>query len=245
MKFAVQTISWGCRPSDIHGALEAIGEAGFKGIELCQQENDFPPGYDLIGQLDELQLDLVGISGGTLEDKLSLAARLSARSVHSRIPYVYADEWDAELDRRYHDTLKGELSYDRDVVIAIHPHMFKPIQTASDATSLVSKFQYLQYLPDTAHLFVAGEDVLQLISEWYPKLAAVHLKDWSPEFGRTFPYYSRGFVELGKGRVPVADVLKYLANRRYDGWIVIEQDSSPAPITSAIRSYEYIKSVLS
>jgi inosose dehydratase len=51
------------------------------------------------------------------------------------------------------------------------------------------------------------------------------------------------FCELGKGQVPFPDILDLLRARRYDGWVVVEQDVLPGmgtPQESARRNRAYL-----
>ena len=72
----------------------------------------------------------------------------------------------------------------------------------------------------------------------------VHLKDVDPEVlagmrGGTVAGFAAGlrqrlFTELGAGVLDLDGILAVLAERRYDGWLMIEQDSSwPPPAESA------------
>jgi len=40
---------------------------------------------------------------------------------------------------------------------------------------------------------IAGEDVRKVIEDNIDRIVAVHLKDWTSEFGRSYQFYSRGF----------------------------------------------------
>ena len=273
MRVGLHTLSWGPRFDQIAKQFHRIKDLGYQGIELAQLIETPPDADELFGALASEKLSLVGVSGGTLDDKVRLAAKASSIQPDANTPYVYADEWDDELDLRYQallgkesdeelyrryktmhgdewdeeldlrfETLLGEESdFDGEIPIAIHPHMFKPIQTSAEAYELIQEFDYLRFLPDIAHLRVAGEHVLSSLSNHFEWTIAVHLKDWSPEFGRTLPFYSRGFVELGRGQVPVEDVLAFLKDNEFDGWVIVEQDYTVHPQECAERSREYLR----
>jgi len=87
---------------------------------------------------------------------------------------------------------------------------------------------------------VAGENPVRVIEENFSRLAAVHLKDWTAEFGRAYQFYPRGFAHLGAGSVPLKQVLEMLVKNNYDGWIVVEQDWAANPSESAKRSREWL-----
>jgi inosose dehydratase len=126
--------------------------------------------------------------------------------------------------------------------LVLHPHMFKPFQTERNFRSYFEDERYaaLGFLPDTAHLAVAGEDVVAVIEKFYDRMEAIHLKDWTAEWGRAYFFYSRGFTELGTGDVRLKDVLRLLKSKGYKRWLVVEQDSSDDPVASAVQSRSWL-----
>ena len=198
----------------------------------------------------------IGISGGSLQEKIRFvqsyaaaqnlaAGKLGASStrglkstpntaVGDGHPYIYLDEWEGEALTEALGT---------GVTLAIHPHMFKQIQTSADAEDYFSRYKdkALHLLPDTAHLTVAGEDVVQVIDHYYQRIDAIHLKDWSGENGRAYRFYVRGFVELGQGDVLLENVIKYLKHRSFMKWVVVEQDVARDPFASACASRRWLR----
>jgi sugar phosphate isomerase/epimerase len=241
MRVGLQTISWSTRADSIGALLREMKRIGYDGLEVAQLREDFAHGDQLFDALTSEQLSLIGVAGGTLDDKLAFVADFAKISPQKDLPFIYADEWDESLDRRYRRILTDHLNFGARVTVGIHPHMFKPVQTAAEADILIQQYDYLRLLPDIAHLTVAGDNVLSVLDEYFDSIVAVHLKDWSPEFGRTFPFYSRGFVELGNGRVPVATIVNFLKAKRFPGWLVVEQDFASNPRESAKRSRQFLR----
>jgi inosose dehydratase len=110
---------------------------------------------------------------------------------------------------------------------------------------------------DTGHYVFGAQECdavkgLQLFGErvWY-----VHLKDCQPDVARQsrvehwdyFESLRHGvFCELGKGCVDFPAVLQWLAKRKYDGFLLVEQDVLPGmglPKESARRNREYLRSI--
>ena len=52
----------------------------------------------------------------------------------------------------------------------------------------------LMFVPDTGHLWLAGDDLLQVLEKTRDRLVAVHLKDWRPDYGFSFAGFSRAFL---------------------------------------------------
>jgi len=232
--------------------LAEIREAGFEGVELMQDPKVLGDPQVLFQLLHEHQLALVGIAGGSLEERVDYVHRMRklAESDAASIkigwglqvyrnplplvyPYVYVDDWSNE---RHLALLERS-----EVVLALHPHMFKPVQTADEADRVLKAHPQLRFLPDTAHLAVAGENPVGVIARNLPRLAAVHLKDWTAEFGRSYQYYSKGFAKLGEGDVPVREVVQMLLSEKYLGWLLVEQDTTGNPATSAQLSREWLR----
>ena len=65
--------------------------------------------------------------------------------------------------------------------------------------------------------------------------------------GTTFESLRHGiFCELGQGCVNFEQVLQWLDDRHYDGYVLVEQDVLPgmgAPKHSALRNREYLRSL--
>ncbi len=53
------------------------------------------------------------------------------------------------------------------------------------------------------------------------------------------------FVRFGEGMVDIAAVVSALHDHRYDGWLVVEQDTTPLnPTTIAMENRVYLETVL-
>ena len=100
----------------------------------------------------------------------------------------------------------------------------------------------LQFIPDTGHLTVAGENLVDVLNSNYDRITAVHLKDWDETAGRAMQFYSAGFTELGTGDVDLRSVMDFLQSRSYKGWLVVDQSSPERPIERACASRTWLRS---
>ncbi len=249
MRVAIETILWGQHPESLEKMLQDAKEAGYDGVELWQHPVFLSPAARLYGLLRDLDLCMVGISGGALDEKVPFLRELVAAEdeatrqspdSHKRVitlpggrkPHIYVDDWDEE------QALKA---FDSGFPLALHPHMYKSVQTAREAEALLEKHPKLRFLPDVAHLTVAGEDVVAVLDRNFDRLEAVHLKDWNAEFGRAYQFYARGFTELGRGDVELDKVIGLLKKREYSGWLIVDQDYTPCPRESAIESLRWLR----
>jgi inosose dehydratase len=90
---------------------------------------------------------------------------------------------------------------------------------------------------DTGHyMFGGGKDPLEILEKYWDRIWHVHFKDFSSEVAALsaknnwdyFQSVQHGvFCELGKGYVDFEAVIAFLKNKKYDGWIVVEQDVLP------------------
>jgi sugar phosphate isomerase/epimerase len=244
MQVAIQTISWGPRPDNIEGMLQQIKAAGYEGAEFAQHPDVLGTPEQLHKTMSGLGLQFVGMAGGDLAERIGFVgkiifaeiSRVASRKGNLREkltrPYVYVDDWEVQGAQ---EALAAK------VTLALHPHMFKSVQTAQEAEELLAKHPELSFLPDTAHLTVAGEDVVAVLMRNYHRIAAIHLKDWTAEFGRAYQFYSRGFTELGKGDVLLHRIMRFLKERAYHGWLVVEQEAAENPPQSAAVSRLWLR----
>jgi sugar phosphate isomerase/epimerase/signal transduction histidine kinase len=227
MQIACQTILWGRQIANFEETVKAIAHEGFSGIEIAQRPDllgGIHSANDLQSLLDDFDIELLGLAGGTLTERIDFAT-----GVFQDI-YLYVERW----DRR--DEAAIQLAIKCGFRIAIHPHVFKPVQTLRNAGALLIQHRDLRILPDTAHLKIVGdrpEDILTQINN--ESIAAIHLKDWRPEYGRSSHRYARGFVELGQGIVGIKDFVSLLHEKQYKGWVVFEQDSANVKPVECLR----------
>ncbi len=104
---------------------------------------------------------------------------------------------------------------------------------------------------DTGHYAFGGGDPLNALVKYYDRIWHVHFKDYSKAVGEAsrknhydyFESVKNGvFCELGKGNVDFLSIVAELRKRKYNGWIVVEQDvlpgmGNPKQCASANRSY--------
>ena len=256
MKVGFQTISWGRRLDDNgEKMLQVISKAGYEGVELMQHPNEFGSAKQLYYHLKRLNLKLLGMTGGSIKERVDFIEELIAIENRDLIrknkrirrnkkpidkiirfsrdyPYIYIDTWDQRQVR-----LVGP-----ELTLALHPHMFKPVQTAHEAKKLLGDYSHLRFLPDTAHLTIAGANLLKLLEDNLARIIAVHLKDWASEFGRSYQFYSRGFgVQFGHGDVKLSESIEFLKSKRYNKWVVVEQDVADDPVEAARQCRNWLR----
>ena len=243
-KFAIQTIAWG--DASLDKIMRDVGAVGYDGIELFQHPEELGGMARIVEACRDMRVmgkgmhvQLVGLSAGSFKERCTLVkeyctlAGIQLNDQH-KAPYVYCDEWktsDPQFARALQDGVR----------VALHPHMYKPVQTLREADEILTANPFLKFLPDTAHLTIAGDDPVEAIRKFATKLAAVHIKDWREEVGRSFHFYARGFCELGEGHIAFDAVLDELARKSYQGWYVVEQDTTSTPRESIEKNLNWLK----
>jgi inosose dehydratase len=130
--------------------------------------------------------------------------------------------------------------------IAFHPHAGTFVETPVEVERLAAAIDAaeLPFCLDVGHYLVGGGDPVAALRRYGQRVSHVHLKDVDPDVLRRLRSREIGsfgdavrqrlFTELGSGLLDLDGVLAVLAERRYDGWLMVEQDSSwPPPAESA------------
>lgn len=229
VNIGVRTRVWGRRLSNIEAILDLIAQQGFSGVEFSQRPEDLGvPNIDVLQQLlRERNLVLLSLGNGSLEERCNFLG-------HARPIYLYIKHWDISHVPNL---------VERGFKPVLHPGAFSPIRRIEDALALTERYPGLSLICDTAHSVIVGEDPVQSIRNAWTKVAAVHLKDWRPDFGRNGPRYGRGFTEFGKGIVPLEKVVRELLTSNYPGWLVVEiEKPSQDEVFSVQMSSEWLAS---
>lgn len=230
MKIGFQTIVWGPMVKNLGYMLDVIAAAGYKGVEFMQRPEVLGDIDRILKLLEERDLMFIGLCGGTLTERIEFCGDF-------RPEYLYVDTWNRKEARE---------AMNAGFTLGLHPHAYMPVGRLDEAQAILNeypknKYPRLKFIPDTAHLTVTHDDVIKAIRVNKERIIAVHLKDWSPEFGRSSYRYARGFTELGNGCVKLDDTLAELTKNNYDGWLVVEQDYTIArATTNTIESAKWL-----
>jgi inosose dehydratase len=129
--------------------------------------------------------------------------------------------------------------------LAFHPHAGTYIETPAEVQRLVATTDPAQVgiCLDVGHYLVGGGDPVAALEWLGERVTHVHLKDVDPTVlarlsggtlsGLGEAVDQRIFTELGAGMLDLMGVLRALDGRGYDGWLMVEQDSSWSPPSEA------------
>jgi len=141
---------------------------------------------------------------------------------------------DDEL-KRIADTLNeiGRQTIEMGVRLAPHPHIWGPIEREHEIRAMLDLTDpaYVWMTPDTGHLTLGGADAVELMSDYFPRIAEVHLKDTYAKYrGNTATppqdqhFKASVYHNMGGGGVDFPAVMKLLRERHFKGWVVFDMD---------------------
>ena len=218
MRFGCNTLAWGRRITGLEYTLDVIAAAGYEGVELAQPLVGCGDIGTILRLLDERSLELVGITGWGLRERMEYCG-------DCRPVYLGVEDWEDEVATE---------AVERGFTVAVHPHIFRRVHGLKRAKELLSQHSELKLLLDTAHLAIAGDDGVKAVREMKDWIVGVHLKDWTPEWGRSPVRYARGFIELGEGVVDLMGFLAELQKVKYEGWVMVEEDWTRKDAASSV-----------
>jgi sugar phosphate isomerase/epimerase len=239
-RIGVQTIAWGeDLPAKRRDLFKRLRDLGYSGIEFAQVPDKLGDPEELEEDLGSAELTLLGLSGGSLSQRVEFAQRLRTPPLYLYVQKLGADGVPEAITAGYR--------------LALHPHQYTPIDTidrALEAWETIGRPPQVSILPDTGHSFLAREDFLHRLEQVEKagcSVTAIHLKDWLPTFGTSLFTFSRGFCPLGTGIIQnLSDIWTHLkqwiqsAGPTDERWVVVEQDSALNPLQSAAVSVRWL-----
>lgn len=140
---------------------------------------------------------------------------------------------------------------------AVHPHLRTMIETRADIEALL-EVSDVGWTFDMGHMQIGGMDPLEFIDIAFDRIRHVHLKDVVMDLALPVLHHEQSIMEgvqagmfcnLGRGDVPIAEIVRTLEQRGYDQWYVIEQDAAltdgepplgEGPLTDVRASIDFI-----
>lgn len=129
--------------------------------------------------------------------------------------------------------------------LSFHPHAGTYVETPTETGRILAETDpdLVGLCLDTGHCIVGGGDPVAAIDRYAERITHIHLKDVSPmeldalREGETDDLTSavaaRIFCPLGSGVLDLAGVLLGLSRVKYEGWLMVEQDSTWGPPAEA------------
>jgi sugar phosphate isomerase/epimerase len=111
------------------------------------------------------------------------------------------------------------------------------------------KRESLKATTDTGNFLLVNENPLDAVKRLRDVIGFVHFKDFK-EVSKDEPYYKsidgRTFkgVVLGTGDVPLKQIVDYLYETNYDGYLSIEYEGHEDPVQGTIASIEFVRTII-
>jgi sugar phosphate isomerase/epimerase len=245
LRFAYSTINWGAN-CDLAACLDEIRATGWGAVEL------FGHSLDQMGTPAAMSRLLDGLIPATVFAGIDLPVTDEQRKVmRNRITFAaeigasefglvgggrlrYRPPADAEY-AELADFCEELAVFGRSVGVGVsyHPHVACTIETSAEIDRLVTQTSVLNLCLDASHIALVDEDPIDVLEHYRDRTGYIHLKDWG-----------RGkFQELGRGTIAIdfPRILDYLVERKFGGWVVLEQSQSDeSPAASARINAEFL-----
>ena len=142
------------------------------------------------------------------------------------------------------------------VKLVFHNHVGTYVETEEETSRLleVTEPSLVGWCLDCGHLDYGGGDTLRMLNRHGGRVGYVHIKDVntdrlraSREQGWSFRDALKQYIftNLGQGAADIPAVVQALKEHGYDGWLVVEQDTtSEDPTDVARENREYLETVL-
>lgn len=254
--FGTTSSIWG-RQHDIVWAVKRIAALGLQGIEpygdAIEKYRKNP--MELKKIFDEAGITFIDASNGEMGqstnfiDPGEIPKTIADHVAFARdlLQPLGSDHWKVNMGRRppggpTDDQLKrlantlneiGRQTIAMGIRLAPHPHIWGPLERERDmrrAMELTDP-KYVWMTADTGHLVLGGGDPAQIINDYFPRIAEVHLKDTYAKYrGNTSTpteeehRVASVYHNLGGGGVDFPAVFKVLRDRHYKGWAIFDLD---------------------
>jgi len=129
-----------------------------------------------------------------------------------------------------------DLASEFNLETTFHPHIATYVESPWEITRLLETVD-IGLAIDTGHIFLAGASPTELLRTWGDRVNHVHLKDVRAAVMHRAKADGRRDLEtwwadvscpLGEGDVDLDGFVQGLRDADYRGWLVVEQDRSPA-----------------
>lgn len=141
----------------------------------------------------------------------------------------------------------GAYCAEHGITACFHPHANTHVFTEGEIDMLLDETdpRSVSLCPDTAHLTLAGMDVVHAFERYLPRIGYVHLKDVDPDPIAYAAWPMDSFCELGLGTVDFRGVHRVLTAGGYDGVLCVELDKPRVSgYKSAMVSRRYLRDAM-
>jgi sugar phosphate isomerase/epimerase len=238
-------------------AIKRVAELGLQGIEFYGDGIEQYRGNPMeLGKLmDASNVSFIGVSNGVkgqstnFIDKAEIPKTMADHVAFCRdfLQPLGCDHWKINMGARPQggpsdeqlkvlaNTLNemGRKTLEMGVRLSPHPHIWGPIEREGEMRRVMELTdpKYVYLTADTGHLVLGGGDAAQIISDYFPRVTEIHLKDTyakyrgnkqtpTPEMHKQASVYHN----LGGGGVDFQAVFDVLRKKHFKGWAIFDVD---------------------
>ena len=135
-------------------------------------------------------------------------------------------------------TRVAEYCKDQGVPLAFHHHMGTGIETEQELDlAMEHSGDAVGLLLDTGHLLFAGGDILRVINNYGHRIVHFHAKDIRADVLKKVDRINDSFLDCvlrgvftvpGDGMIDYGAIMQALADKHYEGWVIVEAEQDPA-----------------
>ena len=267
-RYGYSAISW---DTNIEEAIKVGQRVGLPGIEPFRQNivNYLDKPLALKKIMGDHGLTMVTCSNGggpdfsgNFHDKAVIKKTIADHVTFVRdfiVPFGYCDHFKMNMGGRPKDYYTkdedikvcadalnqiGEQIIKMGIKLAPHPHVGSLIQNEHETRTLMQLTdpKYVWLTTDTSHLTLGGMDPLQIMKDYWPRVAEVHYKGAPTKLrGNKEVAVPRSGPEAGghgwfrnlgapdSGGVDFPSIQKFLIAQNFKGWAVLDLDASMIP----------------
>ena len=245
IRFAAEVYTWFMKESGAAHAnrlghmIDISAQAGFTGIEpIFSWMGDLSDPSLLREKLDAAGLELAAIAFGqpwnhveeTAQERAEAdkAIELLKHFPGALLCTVQLPGGRHDLEQRRQNLIANVNAVSRRAHNANVPATFHPnspqtsiIRTAEDYRVVLEGLDdsVTGWTPDVGHIINGGMDPLDTMKQYASLINLVHYKDWDGE---------PEFALMGKGKVDLLGVTRWLIAQEFDGWIICEDEAEQA-----------------
>ncbi len=240
-----QSYSWEMLGADWQGApeeiLDAIAAAGYAGVEFSNNMIgaylEQPARFARVLEGRGLRCAALAYARNGFSDPGEFSTDLEGAEKALRFAAHFgvvlglggpSNSSRQDYDRKIEQALRfyqevARQAKDMGVRLAVHPHSHHTslVVTAAEYERLLHTIQPfgIQFNPDTGHMLRGGQDLMGCLRRYRERIVHVHIKDVDAQ-GQWAP--------LGKGITPTAQLMRWLEETGFAGWVVMEEESDEA-----------------
>ncbi|MDH5353618.1 MAG: myo-inosose-2 dehydratase [Gammaproteobacteria bacterium] len=155
-------------------------------------------------------------------------------------------------------TRVAEFCASQGVPLAFHHHMGTGVETEYELDlAMENTGEAVGLLVDTGHLLFAGGDILRVIEKYGHRINHFHAKDIRADILKTVDRGKDSFLDCvlrgvftvpGDGMIDYGPIMKALADKKFEGWVIVEAEQDPAladPYEYACIGYQALEKAAS